>query len=184
MRLSLFIGQRFCKAMTSNSSSSTGSSGADVAVQGTNDDAAISKLSACTAGYYVDPFLQHFIAPNHRTKRAPLINRGYYARIAAVSSVIQSFLDAHPPATTATATATAALPAAASTVAATATASSSSLPTGKERAQCQIIGLGAGFDTTYFRLTAAGKAPYKCKCTHARVSSLLSTPSPDVDPVF
>lgn len=70
---------------------------ATVAVQGTNDDATVSKLSASTNGYYSDPFLPHFVSASHRTKRAPLINRGYYARVAAISSIVDQFIATHMP---------------------------------------------------------------------------------------
>uniref|UniRef100_A0A0G4GPT2 [phosphatase 2A protein]-leucine-carboxy methyltransferase n=1 Tax=Chromera velia CCMP2878 TaxID=1169474 RepID=A0A0G4GPT2_9ALVE len=67
----------------------------DLAVQGTTDDAALSKLSAINAGYYEDPFLKHFCS--RAARRSPLINRGYYARVAGMRKVIDLFLDAVPP---------------------------------------------------------------------------------------
>eukprot|EP00919_Chromeraceae_sp_WS-2016_P048189 GHVR01114170.1.p1 GENE.GHVR01114170.1~~GHVR01114170.1.p1 ORF type:complete len:208 (+),score=39.30 GHVR01114170.1:98-721(+) len=66
--------------------------GGDVTVQATTDDAAISKLSAVTMGYYKDDFIQHFV--RKPVRRSPLINRGYYARVAGMRKVIQTFADA------------------------------------------------------------------------------------------
>jgi len=65
--------------------------GKDEGVQVTNDDANISKASAAKLGYYDDPFVQVFVGPNSQ-RRAPLINRGYYARVQAITSIIRSFL--------------------------------------------------------------------------------------------
>jgi tRNA wybutosine-synthesizing protein 4 len=63
--------------------------GMDKAVQGTNDDAAVSKLSMCNRGYLKDEYIQFFVTKP--TKRAPVINRGYYARVAAVWEIVRSF---------------------------------------------------------------------------------------------
>jgi len=59
-------------------------------VMGTSDDAAVSKLSATSLGYYQDDFLKYFVSGESR--RAPLINRGYYARVAAVRQILKDFL--------------------------------------------------------------------------------------------
>eukprot|EP01051_Picozoa_sp_SAG22_P002983 SAG22_NODE_139_length_18025_cov_4.352058_4_plen_1082_part_00 len=53
-----------------------------LAVQCTNDESIVSKRSAVRAGYYTDDFVRHFVSK--AVRRAPLINRGYYIRIAAV----------------------------------------------------------------------------------------------------
>ena len=77
-----------------------------------------------TVGYYSDPFIQHFI---HAPSRCPpLINRGYYSRVAAIHRVALSFL-------------------------------SLSLPSSPPHRQ--IISLGAGSDTLYFRLKSAALHP-------------------------
>jgi tRNA wybutosine-synthesizing protein 4 len=59
-------------------------------VQETADDAAISKCSAVRAGYYADPFIAQFLRKPLR--RSPLINRGYFARIASVDLIVHRFL--------------------------------------------------------------------------------------------
>lgn len=51
-------------------------------------------LGACRCaaelGYFDDPFLKYFVAK--RARRSPLINRGYYARVAAFDRLIRDFL--------------------------------------------------------------------------------------------
>ncbi|EUD69528.1 hypothetical protein C922_00391 [Plasmodium inui San Antonio 1] len=46
-------------------------------------------FSAVNQGYYLDPFLKYFV--KRIEKRSPLINRGYYARVAAVRQYIDLF---------------------------------------------------------------------------------------------
>ncbi|KYN95991.1 putative leucine carboxyl methyltransferase [Plasmodium gaboni] len=58
-------------------------------VQNTTYEAASSKLSAVQLGYYDDPFLKHFVKKIET--RSPLINRGYYARVAALRLYIELF---------------------------------------------------------------------------------------------
>ncbi|PHJ18021.1 leucine carboxyl, partial [Cystoisospora suis] len=62
----------------------------DAALQATTDDAASSKLSSVLLRYYKDDFLPHFV--KKRTRRAPLINRGYYSRVAAVRLLLSAFV--------------------------------------------------------------------------------------------
>uniref|UniRef100_A0A8C5HNZ0 tRNA wybutosine-synthesizing protein 4 n=2 Tax=Gouania willdenowi TaxID=441366 RepID=A0A8C5HNZ0_GOUWI len=93
--------------------------GKDTAVQGTNDSSVLSKVSAAVHGYFRDTFLQHFVCKVSR--RAPLINRGYYVRWKAVDQCVKRFLQV--------------------------------------TAECplrQILSLGAGFDSLFFRLCAEG----------------------------
>jgi len=78
-------------------------------------------VSSCMKGYYEDEFIREFIGRD--CKRSPLINRGYYARVAAMDMVISRFLD------------------------------------NIEGEPCQIISLGAGSDTTFFRLNANKRNP-------------------------
>eukprot|EP01024_Parvocaulis_polyphysoides_P072657 TRINITY_DN923_c0_g1_i3.p2 TRINITY_DN923_c0_g1~~TRINITY_DN923_c0_g1_i3.p2 ORF type:complete len:223 (+),score=12.73 TRINITY_DN923_c0_g1_i3:24-671(+) len=66
------------------------STGNDVQVMGTNDDAQISKLSCVNLGYFKDDFLSYFIRKPQR--RSPLINRGYFSRFAIIRKIIEDFL--------------------------------------------------------------------------------------------
>ncbi|CDU19695.1 leucine carboxyl methyltransferase, putative [Plasmodium yoelii] len=59
-------------------------------VQGTTYEAASSKLSAIQLGYYHDPYMQYFV--KRRERRSPLINRGYYSRVAAIRQYIEMFV--------------------------------------------------------------------------------------------
>uniref|UniRef100_A0A665VXN7 tRNA wybutosine-synthesizing protein 4 n=1 Tax=Echeneis naucrates TaxID=173247 RepID=A0A665VXN7_ECHNA len=86
-------------------------------VQGTNDSSVVSKLSAAAQGYFHDAFLQHFVCKVSR--RAPLINRGYYVRWRAVDHCVRRFLQIT-----------------------------------ESCCRRQILSLGAGFDSLYFRLRA------------------------------
>jgi len=97
------------------------------AVQATNDDASASKLSCAKKGYIKDNYVQFFV--RRPVKRSPIINRGYYARWAALRKLLFQFLEDG-----------------AQTVEDT--------PLKK-----QVLSLGAGFDTTFFQLQEEGKAP-------------------------
>jgi hypothetical protein len=61
-------------------------------VQQTNDESTASKASAARAGYFSDAYVERFVA--HVPTRTALINRGYFARVLAVRSMISAFLDA------------------------------------------------------------------------------------------
>ena len=52
------------------------------AVEGTADDATLCKLYCIQKGYFQDTFLQHFVS-RAPPKRPPMINRGYWSRVAA-----------------------------------------------------------------------------------------------------
>lgn len=71
----------------------------DEAVAGTNNDATECKLGAVQLGYWADPYVRFFARRAER--RAPEINRGYYARVRAVEMFIHQFLEVrsalHPP---------------------------------------------------------------------------------------
>ena len=95
-------------------------SGGDDAVQSTNDDATLCKLSAVSMGYWSDPFLPHMAKPSSRDRRAPEIHLGYYARVAGVRLLVDKFFEACDTAV-------------------------------------QVINLGAGFDTTFWRLLEEGR---------------------------
>ncbi|KAG0593942.1 hypothetical protein M758_UG033700 [Ceratodon purpureus] len=106
-----------------------GGGSSTVAVQATNDDATASKLSCVTKGYIYDDFVHLFV--RRSVKRAPIINRGYYARWATMRMLLLQFLESDIP--------------------------NASGPPPKK----QILSLGAGFDTTFFQLVAEGRAPRK-----------------------
>ncbi|KAK1964268.1 leucine carboxyl methyltransferase [Colletotrichum sublineola] len=95
----------------------------DQTIQGTDDDAAGSRLSAVNVGYLADPYAQFFVdnLAGPPPRRLPIINRGTYTRTVALDNLINSFLD-DPDGTQ---------------------------PGSKQR---QIISLGAGTDTRPFRL--------------------------------
>uniref|UniRef100_A0AAV2K2B5 tRNA wybutosine-synthesizing protein 4 n=1 Tax=Knipowitschia caucasica TaxID=637954 RepID=A0AAV2K2B5_KNICA len=93
--------------------------GKDTSVQGTNDSSVVSKVSAAAQGYFQDMYQQHFVCKVSR--RAPLINRGYYVRWKAVDHCIKRFIDV-----------------------------TSNIP------KRQILSVGAGFDSLYFRLHSSG----------------------------
>ena len=59
----------------------------DTQVQQTNDDSIVSKRSAGKHGYVNDHYLRHFVRKVSR--RAPLINRGYYLRIVAMAEIVR-----------------------------------------------------------------------------------------------
>ncbi|CAL5044746.1 unnamed protein product [Urochloa decumbens] len=62
------------------------------AVQATNDDAAASKLSCVNKGYMKDDYVRFFV--RRATRRAPIINRGYYARWSVLRKLLHQFLNA------------------------------------------------------------------------------------------
>jgi len=66
----------------------------DSTIQGTDNDAAVSRLSAVELGYLSDPFARLFVqaAPGPATRRMPIINRGTYTRTTAIDMLIDRFL--------------------------------------------------------------------------------------------
>jgi len=98
----------------------------DYSVQKTNDDATESKYVAVQLKYWDDPFIGQFIYTSPATlhHRDPEINRGYWARIASVTSLVEQFVNAAGP-------------------------------------SAQIVNLGCGFDTLYWRLKEHGLKFYK-----------------------
>ncbi|KAF7901464.1 hypothetical protein EAF00_003685 [Botryotinia globosa] len=103
-----------------NPHSEVSSNRKDNAIQGTDTDAAVSRLSAVNLGYLEDHFAHYFVKGSG-TRRLPIINRGTYSRTTALDLLIESFL---------------------------------SQPDNSTSQQKQIISLGAGTDTRYFRLRA------------------------------
>ncbi|XP_020538285.1 leucine carboxyl methyltransferase 1 homolog isoform X3 [Jatropha curcas] len=97
------------------------------AIQATNDDASASKLSCVKKGYMKDDYIHLFV--RRPVRRSPIINRGYFARWAALRKFLYQFLDCEMNADE------------------------------KGHTKKQILSIGAGFDTTYFQLQDEGKAP-------------------------
>lgn len=93
----------------------------DDGVIGTNDDASSCKRFAVERGYWHDPFISLFI-PKNSQRKAPEINRGYYARVKGIQILVENYLK---------------------------------LTNGN----CQIVSLGAGFDTLFWRLHKDGNSP-------------------------
>ncbi|KAM8960387.1 leucine carboxyl methyltransferase 1 [Pelodytes ibericus] len=96
---------------------------ADEAVRGTCDDASICKRFAVSVGYWKDPQIQYFVR-QAKERKAPEINRGYYARVQGVSVLLKAFLR-------------------------------------RTECKCQIINLGAGLDTTFWKLKDESLLPTK-----------------------
>ncbi|KAM4631845.1 leucine carboxyl methyltransferase 1 [Discoglossus pictus] len=101
----------------------TDSDTADEAVRGTCDDASVCKRFAVSVGYWKDPYIQYFVR-QAKERKAPEINRGYYARVQGVSLLLKAFLE-------------------------------------RTECNCQIINLGAGLDTTFWRLKDENLLPRK-----------------------
>lgn len=96
---------------------------ADEAVRGTCEDASVCKRFAVSVGYWKDPYIQYFVR-QAKERKAPEINRGYYARVQGVNLLLNHFLK-------------------------------------KTECNCQIINLGAGLDTTFWRLKDENILPKK-----------------------
>ena len=62
----------------------------DEATQATNDDASECKRSAVQLGYWDDSFIGLFVKQPNR--KAPEINRGYYARVKGIEFFVDKFL--------------------------------------------------------------------------------------------
>ncbi|KAK4237759.1 S-adenosyl-L-methionine-dependent methyltransferase, partial [Achaetomium macrosporum] len=63
----------------------------DATIQGTDTDAAVSRLSAVELGYLPDPFARLFVQ-GPSTRRLPIINRGTYTRTTAIDTLVDRFL--------------------------------------------------------------------------------------------
>ncbi|XP_032286582.1 leucine carboxyl methyltransferase 1 [Phoca vitulina] len=81
---------------------------------------------AVSLGYWHDPYIQHFVRLS-KERKAPEINRGYFARVHGVSQLIKAFLR-------------------------------------KTECHCQILNLGAGMDTTFWRLKVNENSPSFPNC--------------------
>lgn len=94
----------------------------DAAVRETDNDAAVSRLSAVNAGYLDDPFATFFV--KRAQARPPLINVGTFLRTWGIDSLFRQFLESGPP--------------------------------GQKK---QVVSLGAGTDTRFFRIMTSGTPP-------------------------
>ena len=65
--------------------------GGDEAVIATNDDASGCKRCAVSLGYWTDPYIRYFVKSSER--KAPEINRGYFARTVAIQILVEKFVD-------------------------------------------------------------------------------------------
>lgn len=95
----------------------------DEAVISTNDDASGCKRFAVHLGYWSDDFIQHFSKLGGR--KAPEINRGYYARVKGMRILLDQFLS-------------------------------------QTECNCQVVNLGAGFDSLFWLLKEEGLTPKLC----------------------
>ena len=119
-----------------NSGKSIPQAESDACVRSTAADAILSKCSAVDKGYFEDPFV-HFFAPKKGVRRAPLINRGYYARFKAIDTILNRFLNAS-----------------------------------SDEKKRQVVVLGAGVDTLYFRLSKDRKGDGQQQGNHVTVFDL------------
>uniref|UniRef100_G3P393 Leucine carboxyl methyltransferase 1 n=1 Tax=Gasterosteus aculeatus aculeatus TaxID=481459 RepID=G3P393_GASAC len=78
---------------------------------------------ASSKGYWKDPYIQYFVR-SVGERKAPEINRGYYARVQGVNHLLDAFIR-------------------------------------KAECECQVINLGAGLDTTFWRLKDKNLMPRK-----------------------
>ena len=113
-------------------------SDANLGVIKTNDEASGAKACCASLGYFVDPFISHFV--RRVPKHPPLINRGYHARVATVRAVIDAFLDARFEVDSVGGDGRVGVPD---------DRSASNRGVTRKR---QIVSLGAGYDTTFFRI--------------------------------
>lgn len=61
------------------------------AIIATNTDATECKRCAVELGYWKDDYISYFV--KHADRKAPEINRGYYARVRAMEMFIHQFLE-------------------------------------------------------------------------------------------
>jgi len=92
--------------------------GDDDGIMSTNDAANLCKRTCVHLNYWEDPFVECFAKGPLTERKPPEINRGHYARVSAVTQLINQFLSIID----------------------------------KSGSQAQIINLGSGFDTFFWRL--------------------------------
>ncbi|KAM4812964.1 leucine carboxyl methyltransferase 1 [Urocitellus parryii] len=95
----------------------------DEGVRGTCEDASLCKRFAVSVGYWHDPYIQHLVRLT-KERKAPEINRGYFARVHGVNQLLKAFLR-------------------------------------KTECHCQVLNLGAGMDTTFWKLKDEDLLPCK-----------------------
>jgi len=121
--------------------------GSDSGVMTTNDDATVCKRYAVSLGYWRDIYIDSFFHNKHPSRlerKTPEINRGYYARVQAIENLVDQFLNY--------------------VQCLNEEESSSSTTSAKQCVKCQIVNLGCGFDTLYWRLKAGDE---KCSLLKA-----------------
>ncbi|GAA5924146.1 hypothetical protein JCM1841_004586 [Sporobolomyces salmonicolor] len=117
---------------------------ADAAVRSTDSDALLSRVSAANQGYLTDPFAALFLAPAQRRspeRRPPLINIGTHARTWALDELVDQFLRS---------------------------AEDSQPQVREQRTTVQVLSLGAGADTRFWRMRKRwderrGAASWPCR---------------------
>jgi len=110
----------------------------DYRVIATAQDALRAKHAAVQAGYYQDPYLApFFVAARPQRPVQVIIKRGTFARVACVERVVSTFLD---------------LVAAADGASNRGGSEDEKSATAKTAAAAQVLVLGAGKDTSFFRL--------------------------------
>ncbi|KAG0249853.1 hypothetical protein BG011_008871 [Mortierella polycephala] len=138
--------------------------GRDDVIKGTDDDAIISKLqvSAVDLGYLDDPFVKHFV--KRPSRRPPLINRGSYLRTRSLDALTEQFIRG----TLGLSTKTVSPPSTLSAATSSSTSSSSPAPPTPADAtplvspiRKQIVSLGCGSDTRYFKFKSEGLSAHK-----------------------
>ncbi|PYH89129.1 leucine carboxyl methyltransferase [Aspergillus ellipticus CBS 707.79] len=75
-----------------SNASDAGPGSKDTVVQGTDQDASVSRLSAVNLGYLEDRYAQALASPGMETRRMPIINRGTYIRTTAIDHLVTDFL--------------------------------------------------------------------------------------------
>lgn len=120
----------------------------DEAVISTNDDASESKKFAVHVGYWKDEYIGFFV--KNAERKAPEINRGYFARVNGIQSCIDKFLQVRNWLFK--------LARVFNLISAVNLSIILVFAMLLQRTgdKCQIINLGCGFDTLYWRLRDAG----------------------------
>ncbi|KAF9125595.1 hypothetical protein BGW39_007280 [Mortierella sp. 14UC] len=131
----------------------------DDVIKGTDDDAIISKLSAVNLGYLDDPFVKHFV--KRPSRRPPLINRGSYLRTRSLDTFTEQFIKSGAMPSPSTPTTTTARATAPTSATAPGTATPTTPITPNAGIKKQIVSLGCGSDTRYFKFKAKGLSVHK-----------------------